>query len=425
MKEDKVYIERLISKIRNAYTNDFESPITKGFSLEIVEKEVDHLIEKFESIAQRQNELIKNVEYRIIENDFSPLETSGREDVVDVFSMCFNVYIEELKNKMISKDYFQEIYNEIPINLLILNKNLSIENSNRYGCDFFSISGEYDDQNLEAQFPDTLLIELNEFNSSNQSKKEIEIAFPKGEQIVYISGSLSKIDLKDQSLILFISKDITERKNQQMQILEAIIEGQEMERKRLAIEIHDSLGQELSSLKMNLNSIQNTSTTSNRYHEVMGNLDGIVRSAVQTVKDISFNLKPTLLTTLNLRAALVRLVEVMAIQPLSIHFLCTDKELKLKNKNDELFVYRIIQEFLNNTHKHSNATLVEIEIRKNIKLKQYKIHLKDNGKGFELTNNTTGNGIANIYHRLKILDAEFTFNSNLFNGTQLEFYIFY
>ena len=428
MSNDKEHLIRILNKIRLVNDTEISDSIDSNYSFEILEQELDSLLGNYISIMNRQHELFCNVEYRLMENNFLPLEYSEYEDDIEAITMCFNVYIEELKNKMISKEYFQEIYNEIPINVIILNKNLSIENSNRYGADFFSISGEYDEQNFEADFPDTLLNELNEFKSSNQAKKEIEIAFPKGEQIVFIAGSISKILLNDQSFILFISKDITERKNQQLQILEATIVGQEMERKRLALELHDSLGQELGSIKMHLNSLQHNRHSEVLYNQVIDKTSDIIKSTVQTVKEISANLKPSLLTNSNLYNTINRFVNVIKDSQIHMIFQSNDFEIKLKNKQIELFVYRIIQEFFNNSCKHANASMLILHILKDTEHHQFHFSLRDNGIGFNFIQTQdayNGNGIANIDYRLNIIKAKYNFGSEPNKGTFLNFSVSY
>ncbi len=428
-KNTEAYLEKLIVKIRNAYASEFDTNNhSMDFTMVRLETEIDFLIDKLNEHKLRTNQLISEIEKSLFDDNLSSISYSEKKDEFDVIAMSFNTYMEELHFKMISKEYFQEIYNEIPINVIILNKNLSIENSNRYGADFFSISGEYDEQNFEADFPDTLLNELNEFKSSNQAKKEIEIAFPKGEQIVFIAGSLSKIHLNDQSFILFISKDITERKNQHLQIIEATIVGQEMERKRLALELHDSLGQELGSIKMHLNSLQHNRHSEVLYNQVIDKTSDIIKSTVQTVKEISANLKPSLLTNSNLYNTINRFVNVIKDSQIHMIFQSNDFEIKLKNKQIELFVYRIIQEFFNNSCKHANASMLILHILKDTEHHQFHFSLRDNGIGFNFIQTQdayNGNGIANINYRLKIIKAKYNFGSAPNKGTFLNFSISY
>ena len=427
MTKNDQHIAGIIQKIRNIYVTKYETQITKGYTINDLEKEIDYILHKFDHQQKCQEELIKDLDTRLQNNSFEPIVYKEDSTFINEFINRINIYLEKLKNKMISKEFFQKIFNEIPVNMIVFDKQLKIENVNKCGIDYFAVKGEFDKHNFEVSFPKVISEELNNFHTSKLQKKEVEFICMKDEKEIQISGYLSKISLNNQDFTLFISRDTTERKNRQLKILEATIEGQEVERKRLAIEIHDSLGQELSSLKMNLNSIQNTNTSSDRYQLSMGNMNEIVKNAVQTVKDISFNLKPTLLSTLNLKAALSRLIEVMSSPSLKIQFKCDENELKFKNKHEELFVYRIIQEFLNNTYKHAYATKVVISVTKNIQKKKYNFKLKDNGIGFEFQENGTnyGNGISNIYHRLQIMDTKFSFTSEVNKGTFLEFYIAY
>jgi hypothetical protein len=179
MKVKKGDIERILSKIRYSYVNEFESSRTEGVSMEALENEVDYLISKFEDLLFRQNELVNNVENHLIENKYEPFEYSERGDQIDVIAMSFNTYIEELRSKMISKDYFQEIFNEIPLNVLILDEHQKVENANRSGIQFFNISGSFDEQNFEASFNEQLINLLHKFYNSKNLKTEDEIEFYK------------------------------------------------------------------------------------------------------------------------------------------------------------------------------------------------------------------------------------------------------
>jgi signal transduction histidine kinase len=367
--------------------------------------------------------------HHCIQNDFfSKFPVNYHKQEFAIISYGFNTYIEELEYNVVTRDNFELIFNSITHHIIVFDHKDEIRFINSIANSFYSPSYSNKLQSIYEITPLDFVTIISQFKTGNLDSFEFNYSWNSHqEKITHIHYKLIKINFEGKKQILIIGEDITSQKEEEVRMLKATYNGQEMERKRLAIEIHDSLGQELSSLKMNLNSIQNTSESSERYQAVMLNMDEIIRNAVQTVKDISFNLKPTLLSTLNLRAALVRLIEVMSTTTLQMNFHCKDKELKLKNNQEELFVYRVIQEFLNNTFKHANADLVVIDVRKNIKKKQYKFTISDNGNGFDLNKkvNSNGNGIANIFHRLKILNAEFTFNSVINQGTILEFYISY
>jgi signal transduction histidine kinase len=367
--------------------------------------------------------------HHCIQNDFfSKFPVKYHKEEFAIISYGFNTYIEELEYNVVTRDNFELIFNTIAHHIIVFDHKDEIRYINHPANEFYKQGNSENLNSIVEILPIDFINQITHFKSGTLNKYEFNYSWNlNDEKLTYLHYKLFKISFEGKKQILIIGKDITSQKEEEVRILSATYNGQEMERKRLALEIHDSIGQELSSLKMNINSIQNTNPSSERYQEVMINLDEIIRNAVQTVKDISFNLKPTLLTKLNLRAAIVRLIEVMSNSSLKITLNCVDKEIKLKNKQEELFVYRVIQEFLNNTFKHASASLVTIVVRKNKARKQFKITLADNGIGFDLNNTSTlnGNGLANIYHRLKILNTDYTFNSVVNKGTHLEFYISY
>ena len=97
------------------------------------------------------------------------------------------------------------------------------------------------------------------------------------------------------------------------------------------------------------------------------------------------------------------------------------KFIQLKDKNDELFVYRIVQEFLNNSIKYSNSTSIQIDLKKDTAHNFIQINLMDNGIGFDFEKVARRNGLNNIERRLKSLNSEYIFKSKIGIGTELKF----
>jgi signal transduction histidine kinase len=103
-----------------------------------------------------------------------------------------------------------------------------------------------------------------------------------------------------------------------------------------------------------------------------------------------------------------------------IEFIYSNKILNL-NKENKINLYRIIQEFVNNSMKH--AANSRIEIHMSVNQNSINLLLKDNGKGFDIGQSKFGKGIYNIKSRINALNAEHNFVSELNKGTYLELFI--
>ena len=105
-----------------------------------------------------------------------------------------------------------------------------------------------------------------------------------------------------------------------------------------------------------------------------------------------------------------------------ISFNSSVSNLTRKDKKEESIIYRIVQEFITNSVKHSQAKHLDINISK--KKSQIIFNLKDDGIGFDLDTVQKNNGLRNINHRLDILEAEYEWLSNKNHGTCLIFTLY-
>ena len=92
-----------------------------------------------------------------------------------------------------------------------------------------------------------------------------------------------------------------------------------------------------------------------------------------------------------------------------------------KDKKEEAIIYRIVQEFINNSIKHSKAERIKIALK--MSNNTIDIQLEDNGIGFEINAVQKNNGLRNITQRLEVLEAEYEWKSNNNIGTTLNFSI--
>lgn len=197
-----------------------------------------------------------------------------------------------------------------------------------------------------------------------------------------------------------------------------LIESQEAERKRIAGELHDGLGQNLLVIKSRLNSaltIESADEVKNRISET----ESFVTNSIREVRAISRDLSPYLIDQLGLTAAIENMVSTVSDSTgikIEAHF---DNIDGLFNERPETGIYRIVQEALNNIIKHSGASEAGIKIVK--ESNRVVLSIKDNGRGFypEDEQVQRGFGIAGIKERTRILNGELTINSEVHSGTEL------
>jgi signal transduction histidine kinase len=207
-----------------------------------------------------------------------------------------------------------------------------------------------------------------------------------------------------------------------------ILTAQEQERKRLAIELHDGLGQSLSALKMYLRSIQrHLPKEAEIIREDFEDVQKMLRDTIEETRKISRGLSPTLLENLGLTPAVKYLLEELGRhKKTSITFDADDiQDLFLPETQINLF--RVCQEAINNIAKHSLATQVSLTIKRQDGRVDFCI--KDNGLGFDLEQfrdedlSEKGMGVASMEERLRMIGAQLNILSQKTKGTEINFSI--
>ncbi len=206
----------------------------------------------------------------------------------------------------------------------------------------------------------------------------------------------------------------------------AVIEAQEMERKRIAGDLHDSVGQMLSLSKLQLSEIMDSLKAIPPEHEqLFARSSQILDEACQEVRNISHNLMPGPLIRLGLPAAVKELVrKINASKKIYASFSSNLGESRFDEKV-EISVYRIIQEILNNIIKHAKASEISI-IFNRLNGEKLELSIEDNGIGFDTAEISNSNGIGwkNIYSRLAIINGRMEINSRKNHGTSISVRIF-
>ncbi len=253
--------------------------------------------------------------------------------------------------------------------------------------------------------------------------KDACIKIGKGEFIdplpVFSKDELGELTASFNLMMSYLEQQRQELQNERLLRLQSVIDGQEMERQRLSRELHDGLGQLLIAIKLRLESLMFTDRA-----KLLYTIDGIKTlfdSTIDEVKRISYDLMPSVLYEFGLSKAIRNLCEDIENRThiaIAVTFECDSDKL---DKVMKTYLFRIVQEALNNIVKHAEATQVNISLQ----LINNEIHLniKDNGKGFELEKQfqiIKTNGLYNMRERAHLLNGFFEIKSIPTKGTSVD-----
>lgn len=206
----------------------------------------------------------------------------------------------------------------------------------------------------------------------------------------------------------------------QQNIINATIDGQESERKKIAAFLHDNISALLSSAGMHLNVF--SSMNQNQCDEII-KTKYILDDAHHKVRDLSHELMPSLLVRFGLLYALDDLCEKNSNSKIKFDYHNTVDTQTRFEEAFEMKIYFIVSELLNNIIKHSQANWAKLET--SIENNQLSIKIKDNGKGFDdlQKNSTDGYGINRIKARINNMEGKFLIKTKKNQGTTIKIHV--
>jgi two-component system, NarL family, sensor kinase len=237
------------------------------------------------------------------------------------------------------------------------------------------------------------------------------------------------------AIILFVvfyqKKMIQEQlKRQQMELdyqqkmMEAALESQENERRRVAADLHDSIGAMLSTIRVGITTLAKRMNDPQSLDLPKQMLDDTITS----VRRISRDLMPSTLDKFGFAQAVKEMCERFQATtnlPMAWH---EHGEIKPMSKNRELMLFRIVQELINNAIKHSQATEINIHAWAD---EEIILSVEDNGVGFDPdafkspSQSGKGLGLYNIENRARVLGAKIEFERNRKQGSKTTLYVPY
>lgn len=207
-------------------------------------------------------------------------------------------------------------------------------------------------------------------------------------------------------------------KNQELATIDAMITGQEKERKRLAEELHDNLGSSLTTIKLYFENLKSF-VKEEQSLEVYERTEQILENTYETVRSMSHTRNNGVLASKGLIPSIEslckKITESGQIKVQVFHY-GLDKKLE---SSIELIIFRTVQELLSNVIKHAHATEVVLNLTSYDN--NLNIIVEDNGNGFDpkslITN--TGMGLNNIEKRIESIEGTFEIDSSTKRGTTI------
>ena len=212
--------------------------------------------------------------------------------------------------------------------------------------------------------------------------------------------------------------ELIEDANQKQSFGLKIIEAQEEERRRISREIHDGPAQMLANILLRADLVDRTFRERGGEQALveMKSMRSMVRTSLEEVRRIIYNLRPMALDDLGLVPTIRKyLVNVEEYNNMTISLSEQGGLDRLASKY-EVALFRLIQESIQNVIKHASAESIQVNIR--IEKNQVSVSIRDDGIGFDIEKKKENSfGLIGMRERVEMLDGEITINSKFGNGT--------
>lgn len=214
-----------------------------------------------------------------------------------------------------------------------------------------------------------------------------------------------------RKMFLLLNETEARQREYEKMLLNTTIMTEENERRRFATDLHDGLGPILSSIKMSFSAVADDISDK----EVRHNLELAINEAISTVREVSNNMSPHILTNLGLRRAIVNFIGKISFPKymnVSYNIAIGDARYPATN---EIVLYRVFCELVNNTLRHAKATAINFRLEQ--EGEELKLTYKDNGTGFDpkllddSNEQRLGMGLYNIVSRVSSIKGRYLFRS--------------
>ena len=257
---------------------------------------------------------------------------------------------------------------------------------------------KYKTENKQKEI--ALLNKEKQLQAANLKDKDAEINRAQYRQLALVGGIVVAL-LASYLFYYYYRSNQKEKFDAQLLNLQesrnkAIIDAGERERVRIAKDLHDGIGQQISAVKLNLSAMEGQMELSEAQRESFKNVISIVDDAVKEVRSVSHNMMPNALLHSGLASAIREFLNKIAstgVLKVDLNIVGLDERLA---DTTEAVLYRVLQECVSNIVKHAQATQISIQLLK--RDDRLNLMIEDNGKGFDSSklNSYSGIGLKNI-----------------------------
>lgn len=243
--------------------------------------------------------------------------------------------------------------------------------------------------------------------------------------LVYMIGVL--LIVSALIIIFFIvfqkrkNKLLFEKFRQQQEFEEELtksqLEIQDQTLKNVGQELHDNVGQLLSFASMQLNLI--STLVKDSVKEKVDDTKDVISNTIQEVRALSKSLNSDVIANFGLLESIQNEVDRMnKLNVIKAELSIVGKPVTLKNKKDEIILFRIVQEFFSNTIKYADAKHLKVLLK--YSADELMISLSDDGLGFDESAIDLGSGLINMKSRAELINTHYKLESASNKGTDLE-----
>ena len=329
-----------------------------------------------------------------------------------------------------SEKRFRVLFDDSPDPIFVEDLNGNILDVNPAACDLHNmLYTELIGKNVFDLIPERLKdIAKSEFQRMVDGKlRTIESVSKatkdRGETPVEVN--ISRIKYLGQDALLLHVRDITKRKVAERDLLEErrkrlfeITDIQEREKKRIARELHDGIGQMLIGAKMHLESLNRKLDGQEMITAAVCNIESALQNIITEVRALSRRLRPSILDDFGLIPALEQLFEqYQNASEVQLRSQLVEPSNRYGSKT-EVAIYRIVQEAINNAVRHGNSSIIWVHLAE--KSNSTELLIRDNGEGFDLVTKKPGHGLKNMRERTESIGGKYGMSSLKGKGTQIK-----
>jgi signal transduction histidine kinase len=205
--------------------------------------------------------------------------------------------------------------------------------------------------------------------------------------------------------------------DQEIQIINASLAAREKEKASISKELHNNIGSLLTSMNFHFQAFDEKIVSAHKgTKKLYDKTLQIIQTITHEIRSISHRFDQDPVPEFDLKTAVTNFSEKVASDQLKVHTAIHGLE-QFQNSQISIFIFRILQELVNNTIKHANATTLTIYITKNEDA--INIMVEDDGKGFEMEQLTNGIGLKNLRKEVILMDGNCDIDSNPERGTTI------